>query len=289
VAPLVPPEPQSAANYDDRTTAAVKAVLLEIGQILGSFQGKFAVIGGAVPWLLLQNEDMPHVGTLDVDLGLDAEALGDGEYATLVEALIGNGYQQRQGLRRFQLVRRVPAADGRGAIDVIVDFLMPLDAEIVKNVPPLIDDFAVQRGSGVDLALRFSEMVAITGPMPDGGTNRVEIAVASIPALLAMKGFALIGRHKQKDAYDIYYCVRNYPAGIEALADACRPLVAHENGKRGYSYIAEKFNEVEGYGPTCVRLFVQDTQILGERTPEQWQTDAFGQVDAWLRALGLRA
>ena len=61
----------------------------EVGQILGALKGKFAVIGGAVPWLLLDNEDMPHVGTLDVDLGLDAEALGDGEYAILVEALMG--------------------------------------------------------------------------------------------------------------------------------------------------------------------------------------------------------
>ena len=41
-------EPQSANDYDDRTTAAVKSVLVETGQILGSFRGKFAVIGGAV-------------------------------------------------------------------------------------------------------------------------------------------------------------------------------------------------------------------------------------------------
>lgn len=80
---MTPPEPQSAADYDDRTTAAVKSVLIEIGQILGSFRGKFAVVGGAVPWLLLDQRDMPHVGTLDIDLGLDAEALGDGEYAAL--------------------------------------------------------------------------------------------------------------------------------------------------------------------------------------------------------------
>jgi hypothetical protein len=52
------PDPQSAADYEDRTTKVVKSVLLEIGQILGSFKGKFAVIGGAVPWLLLDNEDM---------------------------------------------------------------------------------------------------------------------------------------------------------------------------------------------------------------------------------------
>ena len=67
------------------------------------------------------------------------EALGDGEYATLIEALRGHGYQQRRELRRFQLVREVPAEDGGVPIDIIVDFLMPRDAEIVKNVPPLIE------------------------------------------------------------------------------------------------------------------------------------------------------
>lgn len=92
--------------------------------------------------------------------------------------------------------------------------------------------------------------------MPDGGTNRVEIAVCSIPALLAMKGHALAGRYKQKDAYDIYYCVRNYLGGIEALAQEC--------------------------------LLYWNTQALGDRTPEQWQQDAFGQIDALLRAMALR-
>lgn len=285
---LIPQEPQSAADYDDRTTAAVKTVLVEIGQILGSFKGKFAVIGGAVPWLLLDNENMPHVGTLDLDLGLNAEALGDGEYAILVEALMGHGYQQREELRRFQLVRQVPAGDGGAPIDVVVDFLMPRDADIAKNIPPLIENFAVQKADGADLATHFYEMVAVSGAMPAGGTNRVEIAVCSIPALLAMKGHAIERRHKQKDAYDIYYCVRNYPGGIKALAEACRTVLEQKSGVTGYRFIAGKFETVESYGPTSVRLFVQETDVLADRTPEQWQQDAFGQVDAWLRALGLR-
>lgn len=285
---LIPQEPQSAADYDDRTTTAVKTVLVEVGQILGSFRGRFAVIGGAVPWLLLDNQDMPHVGTLDLDLGLDAEALGDGEYATLVRALMGHGYQQSEELRRFQLVRQVPAADGGAPIGVVVDFLMPRDADIVKNVPPLIENFAVQRADGADLATHFYQMVAVSAPMPAGGANRIEIAVCSIPALLAMKGHAIERRHKQKDAYDIYYCIRNYPGGIEALAEACRPVLEHQSGEAGYRFIAGKFDTAEGYGPTSVRLFVQETEVLEDRTPEQWQQDAFGQVDAWLRALGLR-
>lgn len=288
MAGLTPREPQSAADYDDRTSSAVKSVLLEMGQILGSFKGKFSIIGGAVPWLLLHNEAMPHVGTLDIDVSLDADALGDGEYATLVAALMAQGYRQRAYLRRFQLVRQVAAGDGGAAIDVVVDFLMPRDAAIAQHVPPLVSDFAVQRADGADLATRFHQLVAISGRMPDGGGNRVEIAVCTIPALLAMKGHALNGRHKQKDAYDIYYCVRNFPDGTEALAQACLPLLAHDSGALGFHHIAAKFDAVDGYGPTSVRRFVEDTLLLGERSPQQWQQDAFGQVDALLRAMCLR-
>jgi len=281
-------DPQSANDYDDRTTQAAKSVLVEIGQILGSFRGKFAIIGGSVPWLLLESEDMPHVGTLDVDLSLDAEALGDGEYATLVEALMAQGYNQREGFRRFQLVRTVPAQDGGQPIDIVVDFLMPRDADIVKNSPPLVADFAVQKADGADLALRFHQLVAVEAMMPNGGHNRVELAVCSIPALLAMKGHALNGRLKQKDAYDVYYCIRNYPGGVAALAEDCRPLLKHRNAVDGYTFINAKFETPDSFGPTCVRRFVEESQILGDRDPDQWQRDAFGQVDAWLKALGFR-
>ena len=281
-------EPQSAADYDNRLTEAVKSVLIEIGQILGSFRGKFAVVGGAVPWLLLDNDDMRHVGTVDIDLGLDPEALGDGEYVKLVTALMKHGYVQDENRRKFQLVRSVATTDGGPPIDVVVDFLMPRGAEITKNHPPMIDKFAVMRADGAELALRFYEMVQIDGPIPEGGVNSVRIAVASIPALLAMKGFALDGRYKQKDAYDIYYCVRNFPGGPEALAEACRPMLEYEDSVVGYKHIDAKFKTVDSFGPTSVRRFVQGTSILEERTPDQWQQDAFGQVDVWLCALGIR-
>lgn len=286
---LTPGEPQYAADYDDRATRSVRAALVEIGQILGSYRGRFVVIGGAVPWLLLDNPEMPHVGTLDIDLGLDAEALGDGDYATLIEALMRHGYQQDEGLRRFQLVRSVPADDGGPPVRVILDFLMPKHAEIERHRPPMVADFAVQRADGADLAIQFQQIVTVDGPMPTGGGNSVKIAVCSIPALLAMKGHALAGRYKQKDAYDIFYCIRNYPGGVVALAEACRPLLLHSSGAQGYRCIDEKFASVDAYGPTCVRKFIEDSRIAGDITADQWQQDAFGQVDAWLRTLGLRA
>ena len=56
---------------------------------------------------------------------------------------------------------------------------------------------------------------------------------------------------------------------------------------KGYAKIASKFRDDEDYGPTCVREFVEGTGNLDDRTPAQWQTDAFGQVRAFLEALGL--
>lgn len=269
-----------------RSTEAVHAVLLEIGQVLGAFKNKFAVVGGVVPWLLLDNADMRHIGTLDVDLTLDAESLRDSEYVDLVEALMGNGYEQKGERKRFQLVRTVTLGDG-APIDIYVDFLMPRNVKLEAHDPPFISDFAVQKADGADLALKFFEMVAIEGTMPRGGINRVEIAVASIPALLAMKGHALVGRDKPKDAYDVYYCIRNFPEGIDALADQCRPLLEEKSGLKGYEGIAGKFRSYDDYGPSRVREFVENSEALGDRNADQWQQDAFGQVDSFLKALGI--
>ncbi|UTY57729.1 nucleotidyl transferase AbiEii/AbiGii toxin family protein [Massilia sp. erpn] len=286
---LTPNEPQTANDYDERTTEAVKSVLVEVGQILGAYKGKFAIVGGSVPWLLIKSGDMSHVGTMDLDIALHAEALGDGEYASLIESLFKHGYTQGREGKKFQLRRSVYIAGGGGEIEVVIDFLMPRDAEIVRNFPPMIDNFAVQRADGADLALEFSELLAIQGVMPNGAVNKVEIAVCSIPALLAMKGHALAGRYKQKDAYDIYYCVRGYEGGIDELAKACMPVLQMKSGAAGFAHINDKFSELLAHGPVCVRDFVRESRILGDRSEEQWQQDAFGQVDALMRALGLRS
>ena len=280
-------EPQSARDYDGRTARAVKSVLVEIGQLLGSFKGKFALVGGAVPWLLLDTAEMPHLGTVDVDLALDPKALANGEYVSLVEALQKRGYAHRAGLRRFQRVRTVPMPDGGAGIDIIVDFLMPRHAEVAVNKPPLIGEFAAQRADGADLALRFCQMVTLDGFMPNGTRNQVSLAVASIPALLAMKGYALSNRMKPKDAYDIHYSIRHDPGGLDPLVSATLPLLKIDTARTGYECIAAKFRSPDDFGPTSVRQFMANSVARNDWTADQWQMDAFGQVNAWLAKLGL--
>jgi hypothetical protein len=104
-----------------------------------------------------------------------------------------------------------------------------------------------------------------------------------------MKGYAIELRQKRKDAYDIHYCIRNYPGGAEALAEDCRPLLQYESAQAGYGYINAKFESADSYGPTSVRIFVEESTALGDLSPDQWQQDAYGQVSVWLTALGLRS
>jgi predicted nucleotidyltransferase len=122
--------------------------------------------------------------------------------------------------------------------------------------------------------------------MPDGRNNSVEVLVATIPALLVMKGYALTGRDKKKDAYDIYYSVRNFPGGPEELARECRALLENDIAREGFARVAGKFGIAHDFGPQTVRAFLEESAALGDMTPEQVQEDAFRQVRAFLAALG---
>ena len=279
-------EPDIATDYDDRGARAAHAVLVELGQVLGAHRDAIVVIGGAVPSLLIRNRG--HIGTLDIDLDLDPEKLADHGYAELVEKLLNAGYERGlAGLKPFQLRRTVDLKDGGTPVAVIVDLLMPKGAKTRKHKPPLIQGLRVQEADGGGVALRHNIRLLIDGTMPDGRSNQVEMLVASIPALLVMKGYALVQRDKKKDAYDIYFSVRNFPDGLVRLADECRRLLDDPVAREGLANIAAKFDRMEGFGPTTVRMFLEGTAMPEGMTPDQLQQDAFRQVRALMQSVGL--
>ena len=276
----------NGGDYQEREVRAAFSVLVELGQILHPFRDAFVVIGGSVPWLLLDHGRPPHLGTLDIDIGLDPRALDKGRYATLVETLERSGYRRdADGLKPFQLLRTVRIDEGE-PVGVLVDLLAPKDAKLKGKRPPLVGGLRVQAADGCGVAIAHPVTKKISGPMPDGRNNTVGIRVASVPALLVMKGYALAGRDKMKDAYDIYYSVRNYPGGPAKLAEDCRPLLGDPVAREGFKLLAAKFRHREDFGPQTVRAFLADAPPeFTEMDPDQVQTDAFGQVDAFLKAL----
>ena len=63
----------AAEDYDSRAVEAARRVLLELTRVLGEYDEEIAVVGGWVPPLLMPGAG--HIGSTDVDLALDHEAL----------------------------------------------------------------------------------------------------------------------------------------------------------------------------------------------------------------------
>jgi len=90
-------EPRYESEYSPRQTEAARRVLVDLGQVLAAFEDCLVVVGGWVPDLLLKDAEEPHIGSIDVDLALDAEKLTEGRYAKLVETLLRTRrYQQAE-------------------------------------------------------------------------------------------------------------------------------------------------------------------------------------------------
>ena len=70
-----------------------------------------------------------------------------------------------------------------------------------------------------------------------------------------MKAHALEGRDKPKDAYDIVYCLGNFPEGLEKLAAAWKQRSEEMDVKRAIEILRDKFTSVEDFGPTQVVEF----------------------------------
>lgn len=279
-----------SSDYGDRENQAVLQVLVELAQILGSQHQNFVLVGGSVPSLLFENATPEHIGTLDIDLDLNPETLGDYDYAELVKELEDHDYERGlKGLKPFQMQRTIDLKDGAKPIPVIIDLLMPKDAVVKEHNPKLIEGLTVQRIDGGIYGLKHYQEISIDGYMPDGRPNKVKILVASPPALLVMKGYALVGRDKQKDAYDIWFCIRNYEGGIDSLAAACKPLMDEDEARQAFINIAEKFREENDFGPITVRRFLEDSpDKCGDMTPDQIQTDAYLRVSKWCELLGIK-
>lgn len=102
--------------------------------------------------------------------------------------------------------------------------------------------------------------------------NKVEVQV------IAMKE-----RLKEKDAWDVYYCVKNYPGGVNSLVNEFKPHLRHGVVQEGLAIFAEKFSSTEHVG--C--RFVADFEEYND--PEEialLKRDVFEQIDHFLKALG---
>jgi predicted nucleotidyltransferase len=241
-------EPRHQTEYNSRQVQAARRVLIDLGQVLAAFQDCLVVVGGWVPDLLILEAEEAHIGSIDVDLALDARKLNDGRYAELLKLLLGTR-RYRSGTKPFQLLTDVDLGDGGEPIQVEVEFLAPKEVKLKKNRPKLLHNFRVLQADGCAAAFNAPVEIVLVGQTIRGAKNTVRLRVASLPDFLVMKAHALAGRDKPKDAYDICYCLTNFPGGLDALAAAWKQRLHEEDVKRAIAILHEKFETVDAFGP----------------------------------------
>ena len=143
-------------------------------------------------------------------------------------------------------------------------------------------DFRAIEADGARFALGHKQALTFQGRMPDGRQNTLTIQVASLPAFIVMKAYTLDGRDKPKDAYDLYFCLKNAVEGPKGLAGILRADLKNPEVRRALEILTSKFSAPDDSGPTSVDMFL-DPEDPDER--RFVARDAHALMKAFLEAL----
>ena len=270
-------------DYGKSEVDACLSVLVEVMTVLGEFRSHIVLIGGWIPYFLLEESQHEHVGSLDIDIALDFQKISNDTYQTILQALMDRGY--RQADQPFIFYRTIAKKDG-GEIIVQVDLLAGEYGGTGKShrTQVIQQDGKARKARGCDLVFGHNRLLRVTGNMPNGSQNEVTIKIADIIPFLVMKGMTLWERYKEKDAYDVYFTVLHYPGGIKELANVFEPFRQNKLVHEGLGKVRTKFKSIDAPGPICVIVFLD---IDDEEERERIKRDAYERVNAFLNLLDM--
>jgi hypothetical protein len=271
-----------ASEYQSEQVELVRATCLYVATKLGDLMDEVVVVGGLVPSLLIDQGALPagtsaHVGTLDLDVGLKLALLDEGRYRTLTVRLRDAGFAQDQ-TEEGRPTRHRWRVTGLGS--VTVDFLIPpsLATDQGGALRDIEKDFAAVIAPGLKLAFQDRRRVRIEGRTIFGEQATREVWVCGPGAFVVLKALAFLGRGENKDAYDLYYLVRNFDADVGEVAACLRPLLGDDEAKRALQVLRDDFLDHESVGPRRVAEFLQGGP------DDEIQADVVGFVRALLEA-----
>ncbi len=277
-------KPTTADGYEPEYTELVRATCLYIATKLGDIMDQLVVIGGLVPSLLVDQEDLPagadpHAGTLDLDVGLTAKLLDGGRYRTLTERLRQAGFEQDISGQGNATRQRWKI--GRGQ-KVTVDFLIPPSLPgdrggELRNIQP---DFAAFIAPGLDLAFQNRKQVKLSGKTILGEQAKRAVWLCGPGAYVVLKSLAFRSRGENKDAYDLYYLVRNYGDTVDDVASPLKSLLHDPSAQQALGILKQDFGEHDSIGPRRVAEF------LSRGPDDEIQADVVGFVRQLLERCG---
>jgi hypothetical protein len=268
-------------DYNQIAVKAAYSVLIEIVRVLGEYRDYIVLIGGWVPQFLFQNKGELHTGSIDVDLALDHKRITDEAYKGIHDLLLEGKYKQGKQPFIFHRTVNIEGTD----VNVQIDLLSgEYEGTGKSHRHQRVQEIRARKVRGCDLAFDDPIEVTIEGNLPSGAKDSAIIRVASIVPFLIMKAIVLDDRMKEKDAYDIYYCLKQYSDRLDDLVAEFRPHLKNGLIQEGLAKLAKNFASAEHTGPKFVTAF---EEITDEEDRIQMERDAFERVNYLLQELGI--
>jgi hypothetical protein len=277
-------KPKRATDYDSEQVELVRSTCLYVATKLGDMMDDVVIVGGLVPSLIVDPSSLPedvaaHVGTMDLDVGLQLALLEEGRYRKLTERLRDAGFRADEN-DDGQPTRQRWAITGSGT--VTVDFLIPPSREgdrggKLRDIEP---DFAAIITPGLRCAFRDRQQVTLEGRTLFGEKAKRNVWVCGAGAFVVLKALAFDSRGENNDAYDLFYVVRNYGSNVEDVALKLRPLLDDDEAKAALDVLQRDFSDPESLGPRRVAEFVTGG------VDDELQADVVGFITRLLDAIG---
>ena len=279
----MPDKPTTAAGYHPEYLALVRSTCLYVATRLGDLMDDTVVVGGLVPSLLIDQGALDpaveaHVGTLDLDVGLALAILEQGRYHTLTERLRRAGFSPDTNAQGNPTRQRWKVGSPH---PVTVDFLIPpsRDDDRGGRLRDIEPDFAAVIAPGLRFAFTDRTRVTLSGRTIAGEQATRDVWVCGAGAFVVLKALAFDLRGENKDAYDLFYVLRNFDSGPTDVAARFRPLSAEPEAAEALRVLRRDFSAHDGVGPLRVAEFLRGTP------DEDLQADVVGFVGEFLRGV----
>lgn len=275
------PKPAFESDYSPQLLDLVRSVCLYVCTKIGDFSEDFVVAGGLVPILIIPQDPPPegadkHAGTRDLDLGFSLGIFDGSRYQEIADRLQGAGFAPdvsedgNPTLQRWRLDKDIEAT---------VDFLIPQTSpdEAGGSIKHLERDFGAIITPGLELAFKDRINVTLSDKTPMGEIAERDVWVCGPGAFVVLKALAFGNRGENKDAYDLYYVVRNFGSGPIDVVRHLTPLLDSQPARRAIEILRRDFADPGAVGPARVARF------LFGRPDEETQADVAGFVNQLLK------
>ncbi len=166
-------------------------------------------------------------------------------------------------------------------IEATVNFLIPKISsdETDGSIKHLQPDFGAIITPGLELGFMDRINIPLSGTTPLRENTKRNVWVCGPGAYIILKALSFANRGENKDAYDLFYIIRNYGSGHKEVLQHLLPLIDNEHGKKAIDILQKDFTDPHSIGPMRVARF------LYKQPHEATQVEVAGFVNQLLKGI----